>query len=302
MNSIQEPMNDPSSIYANGNLSSPPVSDRPKSPSRFLTTIRNSPSLLRKKIKPHHGQDSNGSPPTEEKERHRFGSKLRAVGEGSHSEESRVFHVLYQGKTRVATLQVHEAIAAVRKLTLTSGKTFDNSDNATGSKSPQLTPKIPRSPKLSPKLIIRRNKAPKKNTLKVTPKYLSIDDPKSSEVEIIPISTIAYCATDIRHPKVVAFINKDSQGGLLCHAILCETKDKASSIVSCIGKMFESAWEEWKESHPDPMKGRISPSCLSRSSSDQGLPTTDSMNSLTVPGEGGHHHRRRSFNGITPGM
>ncbi len=263
----------------------PPSSCSPTSPHKFLTTIRNSPSILRKKL------------------RHSSNSKEHIDSpddDGDSSVDGKVFHVRYQGKIRVATLQVHEALAAVKRLTLISGANTlevqngaqNDSDNTNG---PPKSPRLPRSPKFKKKT---SPKPPKKNNLKVTCKYLSIDDPKSSEVEVIPISTIAYCATDIRHPTAVAFINKDSHGGLICHVMLCDSKDKAAGIVSYIGQMFESAWEEWKDSHPGPLHGRISPSILARSSSFHSTSRNNTNNRLTVPGSDADMYRRRprSFN------
>ncbi|XP_072035063.1 uncharacterized protein [Amphiura filiformis] len=254
----------------------------PKSPHRFLRTIRNSPSILRKKIR--HSREHIDNP-----------EKDNDLS-GDHP-ECRVFHVLYQGKIRVATLQVHEALAAVKRLTLISSSNTVDVENSADSNVPPKSPGLLRkSPKLSPRLR-RKPKPPKKNNLKVTCQYLSIDDPKSSEVEVIPISTIAYCATDIRHPTAVAFINKDRNGGLICHVLLCDSTEKAADIVSFIGQMFESAWEEWKELHPNPVTGgRISPSNLGRSSSFHSTSRTNG-NRLTVPGSDDMYRRRpNSFN------
>ena len=264
---------------------SPPRS--PKSPHRFLTTIRNSPSILRKKMK-HTIKDGLQSPDSEESE--------------FEYPESKVFHVFYQGKIRVATLQVQEAVAAVKRLTLLStntspkyGNTLEVQNGDSVDSDAKNVP--PKSPRLSRSPLMRKKtssspKSPKKNNLKVTCKYLSIDDPKSSDVEVIPISTIAYCATDIRHPTAVAFINKDRNGGLICHVLLCDTKEKASEIVSFIGKMFESAWEEWKELHPD--SGKLTPpsNSIARSSSFN----SRTHDRLMVPGESRMPRRPKSFN------
>nr|XP_006824999.1 PREDICTED: protein FAM43A-like [Saccoglossus kowalevskii] len=79
-------------------------------------------------------------------------------------------------------------------------------------------------------------------------KYIDIDIIVSKEHIQVAIHNIAYCAADMKHPKVFAFIAKDTtNSGLLhCYAFLCNKPENAQSMTLCLSKSFESAFVEWQ--------------------------------------------------------
>ncbi|XP_070538589.1 low density lipoprotein receptor adapter protein 1-A-like [Ptychodera flava] len=90
----------------------------------------------------------------------------------------------------------------------------------------------------------------KKCTLHVRKLSIDIDLSHSKDSAQIPLHNIAYCAADMKYPKVFTFIAKDSgqNGQLVCYAFLCNKQEKARAMTLCLSKAFETAFLEWQQS------------------------------------------------------
>ncbi|XP_071798660.1 uncharacterized protein [Asterias amurensis] len=254
-------------------------STHPKTKRTLLSTLKNSPSMLRRRIKPpahlnNSSRDSwDGGVSTGTSGSHHTGSESTFTG--------KEFHVRYQGRTRVTTLQVSEAVNAVKKLapdltalSSSSSPASSSTEDLLAASSPSggqrsSSPSLSSSPSpsnlstSSPQLLrpssptnLATPKSPRpKSTsksffksccLSITKRCVVIDDDEKLVNETIPIATVAYCATDLRYPRAVALICKTYSSVLICHVFVCSSKEKAEKIVAFIGKAFESAWHDWK--------------------------------------------------------
>ena len=199
-------------IIHNAKMSCQQSPSSPKPPHKFLQTLKNSPSLLRKKFM--HSDSDLSSDWT--------------------SANERCFHVHYGGRIPVRSLRVCDAVTAAEKVGLMTNAHQSNAQQVTAS-----------------------------CTLRVDKSTITFDDSSRDVLESLPLFCIAYCATDVRHPKSIALTCK-TRGSVHCHVFESTTREKATEIVSYIQKAFEDAWVDWKQTHPggeDPREKqtRLSP-------------------------------------------
>ncbi|XP_022088084.1 uncharacterized protein LOC110977876 [Acanthaster planci] len=230
----------------------------PKTKKNLLSTLKNSPSMLRRRMKPpllnHNNRNSWDT----------TDSASSASSASSSSFTAKEFHVKYQGRVRVTTLQVSEAVNAVKKLapelTASSSASSSTEDLLNVSPASSLTSlssptTLPRAPSPTSPKSPRPAKSPKSLNksccLSISKQCVCIDDEERLVNETIPIATVAYCATDLRYPRAVALICKTHNSVLMCHVFVCTSREKSEKIVAFIGKAFESAWQDWKTVH-DP--------------------------------------------------
>nr|XP_054770631.1 uncharacterized protein LOC129278506 [Lytechinus pictus] len=180
-------------------MNPPPSPNSPKTTHKFLQTLRNSPSLLRKRF---------------------MHSDSDLYGEGAATKE-RSFHVRYGGRVPVRSLRVCDAVTAVDKLApLTNAKQLHHQPFHASC------------------------------TLRVDKCTITFEDPSRDVLESLPLFCIAYCATDLRHPRAVALTSKTNDS-IHCYVFEVTTREKASEIVNTVRNAFKAAWEDWKRSHPD---------------------------------------------------
>lgn len=179
-------------------MNSPQSPNSPRTPHKFLQTLRNSPSLLRKRFM--HSDGDLGC-------------------EGTTKERS--FHVRYGGRVPVGSLRVCDAVTAVEKLAPLA--------NA------QQTHHQPINTSC---------------TMRVDKCTITFEDLSRDVLESLPLFCIAYCATDLRHPRAVA-LTCQTKDSIHCYVFEAMTREKASEIVTYVRRAFEAAWEDWKRSHPD---------------------------------------------------
>lgn len=193
-------------ISPRSKMNSPQSPHSPKSPSKFLQTLRNSPSLLRKRF---------------------TNSDSDLYCEGT---KERTFHVRYGGRVPVRSLRVRDAVTAVENLAplANAHQTHHQPINTTCA-------------------------------LRVDKSTITFEDSSRDVLESLPLFCIAYCATDLRHPRAVALTCKTRES-IHCYVFEATTRDKASEIVNYVRKAFEAAWMDWKRSHPegeDPRERQI---------------------------------------------
>ncbi|XP_071488772.1 uncharacterized protein [Diadema antillarum] len=181
-------------------MGSPQSPTSPKQQNKFLQTLKNSPSLLRKKF---------------------MNSDSDLCGEASATKE-RCFHVRYGGRVPVRSLRVRDAVTAVEKVAPLSNLHHHQ-------------PQQPIQTSCS---------------LRVDKSTITFEDVTRDVLESLPLFCIAYCATDLRHPRAVALTCKTRES-VHCHVFECATRDKATEIVNYIRRAFEAAWTDWKRCHPD---------------------------------------------------
>lgn len=188
-------------------MNSPQSPNSPRSPNKFLQTLRNSPSLLRKRFM-HSDGDLNG--------------------DGSSATKERCFHVRYGGRVPVRSLRVRDAVTAVEK----------------------LAPLANNAQQLQTHAHHHHQSVNTSCTLRVDKSTITFEDATHDVLESLPLFCIAYCATDLRHPRAVALTCKTSES-IHCYVFECSTREKATEIVNYIRRAFEEAWLDWKRTHPD---------------------------------------------------
>ncbi|XP_038070977.1 putative protein TPRXL [Patiria miniata] len=241
----------------------------PKTKRNLLSTLKNSPSMLRRRMKPPHLNSTRNSWDNPDS----TSSSSSPVTSGS-SFTAKEFHVKYQGRVRVTTLQVSEAVNAVKKLapelTATHSPASSTEDLLNVSPSTSLSslasptttlprassPSSPAMPK-SPRSAKSPKSLNKSCCLSISKQCVCIDDEERLVNETIPIATVAYCATDLRYPRAVSLICKTHSSVLMCHVFICTSREKSEKIVAFIGKAFESAWQDFKSVHDPATHGGL---------------------------------------------
>ena len=86
-------------------------------------------------------------------------------------------------------------------------------------------------------------------TILVSPSGLIITGLRGAKNHtLIDIQEISYCAAEPGvHQRIFSWISRDEPGGkMLCHAVLCSSKEKARAMSIVLSRMFQFAYRDWR--------------------------------------------------------
>ena len=124
------------------------------------------------------------------------------------------------------------------------------------------------------------------------------DDSKKKDKEIhFAIENVSFCNADSNIERVFCWVCKEEDSTkLLCHAVLCSSKDNAKTMAVVMSRAFQIAYKEWKTIKSreirESRKGKLPDQILQKQKSkesrtDSASQDTDSLNGSEQGSESG---------------